>query len=161
VADPAVAGSTSATDTDYGLEAMDTAFIGRSIAAADRHSQLQSDSQSASALSFTEMQTVRASALAEFISSMAGIKAASFNQISASTSDSILNYIVMGARLSNSPNPSIPSAAPYYPYGPSGGITSGGSGGGSGGGGGNSDMILQALQAVVVKLQAIAAKVGA
>lgn len=155
MADPAVPGATVSTDTDYGLEAMDTAFIGRTIAMADRHAQTQSDSQASVSLSYARHQALAEQWLGEFESSMAGIKAAAFGQISSSTADSILNNILIGARLSNSPNPSIPSSAPYFPYG----MVS--SQGGGGGGGGSSPDLVAALQAIATKLAAIAAKVGA
>lgn len=157
MADPAVAGATVATDTDYGLEAMDTAFIGRMTGMADRHAQVQSDSESSSAQGFARLQALAENWLGEFESSMAGIKAAAFNEISASTSDSILNYIVMGSRLSNSPNPSVPSGPPYYPFGQGSGQLVGSQGGVNSSG---VDLGV-ALQAIAAKLTAIAAKIGA
>ncbi len=158
--DPALPGAAVATDTDYGLEAMDTAFIGRSIAMADRHAQTQSDSQASVSLSYARHQALAEQWLGEFESSMAGIKAAAFNGISASTSDSIVNYLLIGARLSNSPNPSLPSSAPYFPYGP---VSAQMAAMGMGMPPPAVDLsgVLAALQAIAVKLTAIAAKVGA
>ena len=120
--DPAVPGTQPATETDYVLEQMEQAFVGRMAAVADGFSSQRLDAQNVATQQVLGMGTGYQVWQASYAQTMPGVIANAISQLTTTSLVSLLNPEVFSGRLANSPNPSVPSAAPYYPYGPPSGI---------------------------------------
>ncbi len=151
--DPAVAGATTATDTDYALESMTQAFIERAGQSANRYTALQGDAQGRLSAQFANMGELASNWLGSITQIMPQIIVTAIQGLNASTADSILNYIATGSRMASA-SPPIPSNFGVIPQGVPGAGTVTPNGGGS-------TALLSALQAFGDRLSSIEARLTA
>lgn len=114
-------------DTDYRYQGMTDAFIARNNAAADALSKLSTDSLGVMSGQLIGLGAIHQQWLGSFAQTQPAITANTIASLNASSADSILNFIKIGAALANSASPPIPgyqNLGPLYP---------GGFGGGGGG----------------------------